>query len=141
MKKNILLGFLFTFFLFSNLIAKEISFYDSKGAAVAYIDTDDELTIYLWQGKPVAYLVGDSIYGFNGKHLGWLEDGIIRDHSGNAVGFTKGSVNMFTQFESFKGFKAFKPFKAFKEFAPLKPFYSNSWSKTDLSLFLSQGRN
>jgi hypothetical protein len=57
------------------------------GEAVAYIDTDDEdLTIYMWNGVPVAYLVADgqtfSIYGFNGEHLGWFEDGIVRDQQG-----------------------------------------------------------
>ncbi len=35
------------------------------------------LTIYLWGGKPVAYLSAESddgfhVYGFNGKHLGWF---------------------------------------------------------------------
>jgi hypothetical protein len=37
--------------------AAEVSLFDASGKAVAYIDTDDELTIYLWSGKPVAYLV------------------------------------------------------------------------------------
>lgn len=35
----------------------EISLFNSDGEATAYIDTeDDDLTIYLWGGKPVAYL-------------------------------------------------------------------------------------
>lgn len=54
--------------------------------AVAYIDADDELTIYLWGGKPVAYLERDTgnefhVYGFSGKHLGWfvVSFGITRE--------------------------------------------------------------
>jgi len=31
----------------------EVSLYDSKGRPVAYVA--DDLTIYLWSGKPVAY--------------------------------------------------------------------------------------
>jgi len=80
--RNLILLTLLFFGFSSNIIAKEITLYNSEGEAVAYIDTDDEdLTIYLWNGKPVAYLEpnGDdyNIYGFNGKHLGWYEDGII----------------------------------------------------------------
>ena len=56
-------------------LTQEISLYDSVGEAVAYIDSDDELNIYLWRGKPVAYLEHISLYGFNGKHLGWFKDG------------------------------------------------------------------
>jgi len=59
--------------VFNIILAEEISLYDYKGDAVAYIDTDNDMTIYLWEGKPVAYLKANkSIYGFNGKHLGWL---------------------------------------------------------------------
>ena len=104
----------FTLFLLPvSILANEISLYNLKGEAVAYIDTEDELNIYLWAGKPVVYLDGDSIYGFNGKHLGWFEDGIVRDHKGYAVGFIEGAVNIFTRLERFKGFKRFTPFKSF----------------------------
>ena len=66
----------------------EITLYDQYGSPTAYIAED--LTVYLWSGKPVAYLTQDSrggfhIYGFNGKHLGSLVKGIVRDHNGDAV--------------------------------------------------------
>ena len=123
----------------NTIFAKEITLYDSDGEADAYIDTDDEMTIYLWKGKPVAYLDSDSIYGFNGKHLGWFEDGIIWDHKGYAVGFIKGAVNKFTKFEKFKGFKKFKPFKSFQQLEPIKPIYKSQWSNIPLELFLEIG--
>jgi len=31
-----------------------------------------------------------AIYGFTGKHLGWNEDGIVRDREGYVVGFREG---------------------------------------------------
>ncbi len=37
--------------------ADEVSLYDSDGNAKAYIDTEDENTIYTWTGKPVAYCI------------------------------------------------------------------------------------
>ncbi len=66
--------------------AEEISLYDPHGVAVAYIA--DDLTVYIWDGDPTAYLSGSdhrfSIYAFNGMHLGWFINGIVYDHSGNS---------------------------------------------------------
>lgn len=123
---------------------EEISLFNSKGKAIAYIDTeDDDLTIYLWDGKPVAYLHKKSsefhVYGFNGTHLGWFIDGIIRDHDGDAVGTTEDATNMHTQYEPYKGYKAYKPYKSYREYAPYKPYLSNSWSSKNLKLFLLLG--
>ena len=102
------------------LLAEEISLFNSNGEPVAYIDTDDEnCTIYMWNGYPVAYLTTTSdddfnIYGFNGKHLGWFCDGIVRDHEGYAVGFQKGAVSKYTQYEPYKSYKQYKPYKSYK---------------------------
>ena len=125
----------------NSLLAEEVSLFDHEGSATAYIAED--LTIYLWSGEPVAYLYPQSnsvhIYGFNGHHLGWMADGIIIDHDGNAVGSVRGALQMFYQFEPFKSFKQFKPFKSFREFAPFAPFRSNRWSRVPLRLFLAAG--
>ncbi len=101
-------------------IAEEITLFNLDGEAVAYIDADDEdLTIYMWNGTPVAYLVPDgqafSIYGFNGEHLGWFEDGIVRDHEGYGVGFRKGATSIYTKYEPYKSYKQYKPFKSYKK--------------------------
>lgn len=117
----------------------EESLYNTEGQAIAYIDYDDEQTIYMWGGKPVAYLDGEDIYGFNGKHLGWYQDGILRDHDGNIAGFNKSAARVTLAFEPFKAFKQFKPFRSFKEFAPFKPFYRSSGSQYPLETFLMRG--
>ena len=127
-------------------LAEEISLFNSNGEPVAYIDTDDEdCTIYMWNGYPVAYLTttsGDdfNIYGFNGKHLGWYSDGIVRDHQGYAVGFCKGAVSKYTQYEPYKSYKQYKPYKSYKQYAPYKPYYKSSFSSESLALFLKKGR-
>jgi hypothetical protein len=120
--------------------SKGLDFYDSQGRAVAYIDEDDEeLTIYLWDGKPVAYLDENSVYGFNGKHLGWLKENAIYDHHGNLVAALpeafRGSVNVAPA----KGFKQFVPFKAFEEFKPFEPFVNRTWSDTPAKVFFLAG--
>ena len=113
--------------------AEEITLYDSAGEAAAYIDTAERNTIYLWSGEPAAYLRKDGsvpdIYGFNGRHLGWLEKGIVRDHEGLMAGFT------------YRPQKMQKPFRAQPEFPPQRPFYRNTFSSTSLTEFLMQGRN
>jgi len=118
----------------------QVTLFDGAGAAVAYIDYDDELTIYSFAGQPLAYLSEDSVYGFNGKHLGWFDNGVLRDHSGHSAGFIQGQCPVFTQFEPFKGFKQFKPFKAFQQFKPFKPFASAAVIPGTLHDWLARGR-
>ena len=118
---------------------EEITLFDVEGNPIAYIAPAEENTIYLWSGEPVTYLDGENIYGFNGKHLGWFEEGIIWDHEGNRVGFIKETLPVFPKFEPFKAFKQFKPFKAFKEFTPFKPFKTMNVSNILLSVFLRKG--
>ncbi|SUA59026.1 Uncharacterised protein [Oligella urethralis] len=120
--------------------AREISLYDDTGEAVAYIDTNDEMNIYLWGGEPVAYLDGQSIYGFNGKHLGWLKEGIIWDHDGYAVGFIEGALNKLTKLERLKGLQKLMPLKALQQLEPLEPLQKSQWSRLPLELFLTMGK-
>ena len=117
----------------------EISLYDRKGNAVAYIAVDDELTIYLWKGKPVAYLDGEDVYGFNGKHLGWFSKGLIIDHDGNIPCVIKESHPGYTNYEGYKGYKSYKPYKSYKEYSPYKPYSSKQFSAVQCSLFLAFG--
>ena len=125
------------------LLAEEITLFNSTGEAIAYIDSED-LTIYMWNGTPVAYLDAKgglfNIYGFNGEHLGWYEDGIVRDHGGYVVGFIKGATNVRTNYEPYKAYKKYKPYKAYKKYAPYKPYNRNQFSTESLSLFLMKGK-
>jgi hypothetical protein len=142
------LGFAFLLSFFVSVLSihaqsdEEISLFDFKGRAVAYIAEDR--TIYLWDGKPVAYLDGQSrddldIYGFNGKHLGWLKVGIVYDADGYAVGGIKEVFRSPTQLEPIKGLKELKPLKSLKELRPMKPLLSKQWSETPLKHFLREG--
>jgi hypothetical protein len=125
--------------LSSHSDAREIALFDREGTAIAYIDTGEDLTIFLWNGSPVAYLEKTSIYGFNGKHLGWFKDGIVRDHQGNGVGFVEGAVNKVTKLEPLKSLRKLTPIRAVQQLEPLEPMFRDSWSRISLDLFLSQG--
>jgi hypothetical protein len=63
-----------------------VVFYDRNGDPVAY--TDDGEYVYLFNGSAVGHLVRDSVYAYDGTHLGWFIDGWIRDHDGHCVYFT-----------------------------------------------------
>lgn len=122
----------------------ELSLFDSKGRASAYVVADDDLTIYLWGGQPVAYLVKEQgrdfdVYGFNGKHLGWFVNGIIRDHEGEATCALKEIVPN-AQIEPLKGLKSLKSLKNLTELTPLRPLFSTQWGELPCSFFLSQGQ-
>jgi len=123
---------------------EEISLYDSDGTPVAYVAFgDDAPTIYMWSGKPVAYLAdtsgdGFSIYGFNGKHLGWFVKGIARDHDGDAACGIRQAVDS-PKLEPIKSLKELLPLKSLKELEPLRPIFTVQWSGTPCAAFLYQG--
>jgi len=139
----ILTASLLIFSSFNKSLDDEISLFDKNGDAKAYIAND--LTIYLWDGDPVAYLFksGENwhVYGFNGSHLGWYIKGIIYDHDGDAVGAQKDATNMMTSMEGMKSMKSMKPMKGMKEMAPMRPMLSRSWSTTPFMIFLRAGGN
>jgi hypothetical protein len=122
---------------------KEKTLFDSEGEAVAYIALDDEMNIYLWKGEPVAYLkkeAGDThVYGFNGNHLGWFENGIIWNHKGYAVGFVEGAVSKITKIEPIKSIRRITPIKRIEKLPPTKPTFKKEFSDTPLKAFLIQG--
>jgi hypothetical protein len=125
------------------LAQDEISLFDGKGRAAAYIVADDDMTIYLWSGEPVAYLVRDSgrdfhVYGFNGKHLGWFVGGIVRDHEGDVACAVKGAISN-PQLEPLKNLKSIKSLKSLKELAPLRPLFSQQWGELPCHFFMKQG--
>ncbi len=64
-----------------------ITFFNKRGTPIAY--TEDNCNIFLFGGEPVAYIYGNSVYHYNGKHLGFFKDGWIRDNRGFCVLFSR----------------------------------------------------
>lgn len=124
--------------------AQQISLFDSEGEAIAYIDFDEDATIFMWDGTPVAFLEKDGrnicVIGFNGSFMGWYEDGIVYDKKGYVVGARKGAVNMLTRMERMKGMKRMLPMRPMSPMTPMQPMYRGSWSSTSLSEFLYFGK-
>ena len=107
-----------------------MDFYSNSGQPIAY--TEDDQHLYLFSGEPVAYLSGDAIYSFSGEHLGWFEDGWIRDKEGKCVFFTSyargGPLKPFKRMKPMKGMKRVKPVKGVKRVKSVKRTKSLLWS-------------
>ena len=124
----------------------EVSLYDSRGDAQAYIDSAGQMTIYLWSGEPVAYLEHKEggifdVWGFTGWHLGWFSEGILRDNKGYVVGAVKKSFNGPVHVEQPKMTKRPPPPKAGRDYSPRPPRSHMDWSKDwTLRTLLLQGK-
>lgn len=123
----------------------EITLFSGDGTPAAYVVVSgaQNPVIYLWSGEPVAYLQstsgeGASIYGFNGKHLGWLVQGIARDRDGNAACGVRNAVT-FVATEPIKSVKQFQPVKSQRDIEPARPSFSTIWTTTPCSAFLHDG--
>jgi len=107
-----------------------LDFYNKSGKPIAY--TSDGEYLYLFNGKPVAFLSGNAVYSFSGKHIGWFEDGWIRDKNGKCVFFTSeasgGPVKPVKNVKPVKGVKHVKPVKGVKQVKSVKAVKSLSWS-------------
>ncbi len=124
--------------------AQQITLFDNNGEARAYIDFDEEATIFFWDGTPAAFLEQDGgdicVIGFNGNFMGWYEDGIIYDKKGYAVGAREGAISMMTKMERMKGMQKMIPMRPMTPMSPMQPMWKNSWSSTSLTEFLYFGK-
>lgn len=140
MKRNILL-ICFILLIFQLNAQTETDLYDKNGESPAYLYN---LVIYSTDGVPYAYLNYDGIfhiYGFNGKHLGYYENGFILDHSNKITGFLKGTLAVIVKSPPIRGIRQILPLKSLKEMAPMRPMKShlNYYSEYLLIDFIKQG--
>jgi len=116
-----------------------LDFFDRSGAAVAY--SDDGEHIYLYSGKPVAYLSDDAVYSFSGKHIGWFEDGCLWDTSGYCILFTpsarSGPIRPVRQVRPIKGVRHVRAVKGVRQVRAIKPIRSMSWSSLTIGEFFA----
>ncbi len=118
----------------------EETLFNSKGEPVAYIFSDMNKTIYLWDGHSVAYLYSYHVYGFNGRHLGWLINGIVYDPDGNRIGFNSATCPVAVYKEPSKG-KKYPVDKIGSRYeAPALPELGFNYSAQDFVEFLRGGQ-
>jgi hypothetical protein len=62
--------------------------FNKKAQANYYLD-GDKIHVYSWAGEPVAFVEKMGVFSFDLIHLGWYEDGWLRDHDGKCVALTE----------------------------------------------------
>jgi hypothetical protein len=109
----------------------QLVFSDSRGHVVALKDDDDDV-VCLWGGAPVAILGTASVYGFDGRHLGWFVEGWIRDHDGACVYYTDdaigGPVRPARRTRPARGTRKARPSRKARQPPPLRRPNRRVWS-------------
>lgn len=116
----------------------ETTLYNKNGKPVAYIADDGE-TVYLWDGRAVAYLLDDRVYGWNGKQLGWFDNGTIFDIYGLRSGFIKKKSPITTDLEPVKATKHIKAVKRERQPHMVKPVMCYGFSTKTLEELMEGG--
>lgn len=97
-----------------------------------------------FDGKSYGFLDTFNLYNYYGQHVGWLENGIMRDHDNACVGFGENPTDSprpilpFKQFKPFSAFIEFEPSRPFKGFVPFKPFKKFYWAEIEPKNLFSQ---
>ena len=124
--------------------AQQLSLYDRDGEARAYIDYNEDATIFMWNGQPVAFVEKDGrdlcVFGFNGLFLGWYKGGVIYDKQGYVVGANKEVLNTIVKIEGIKGIQKITPIRPITPITPIQPILMNSWGRNSLIGFLYEGK-
>ena len=118
----------------------EKSLFNAGGEPVAYISKDARKVIFLWDGRPVSYLYGYHVYGFNGQHLGWFLNGVIYDRDGKRAGFTASTSPLPTAQEPPKAKRYATPKREPRQEAPPLPDLGFNYSGEDFEAFLKKGQ-
>ncbi len=132
--------------LLTEFFTRKIMLCDKNKEAIAYIDYNDDASIYTFEGEPVAYIYNEEeIYNFDGKFLGWYFNGIVYDKNalsavGAKYGVSKGNIHteVITLPEKTEGVKHTRPTKSAREVAPVRPILDNNWSTITLMEFFTK---
>jgi len=106
--------------------------YGQSGKVYAWLEPETGRIISL-RGIHLAFIEGDSVYAWDGRHIGWWLNGCVRDASGAVAVFTQdaGSIGVIKPVKGVKPVKPVKavaPVKPVKKVKPVKPIKRLAWS-------------
>jgi hypothetical protein len=107
-----------------------IELFDREGREAAFCQ--DGHSIYLWDGRPAAYITNDEVYAYSGQFIGWTRDGWISDEAGERLLFefdaVGGPEKPGRQTRTATGPRRTKPVKGAPRPASARPARSLAWS-------------
>jgi len=117
------------------------SLYDSRGTAIAYVDSDGT-SIYLYDGSAVGWIDQVDVYAYSGRYLGWVQDGWFFDRSGNRAFFTDatrgGPAKPARGLRPARGARAERRVRAARESKPARPACALAWAQWSGSGYFEQ---
>ena len=109
----------------------EQTLYDANGRAVTYI-ANDNVSIYTWNGKAIAYLDDDEVYSWRGNHIGWFVAGVLYDVRGRRAGFIASKCPSICHVESVKSVQKVQNVKSVQKVARVRAVFSTGLSDSSL---------
>jgi hypothetical protein len=104
---------------------------DWRGVPMAYID--DGINAFAYTGTPLFYVDRDLVFTYRGAFVGWIIDGVIRDHDGDALLALDGSpsapTHPPTSPEPPRATRTAPPKRGQREIPPLQPPTSGAWTR------------
>ncbi len=115
--------------------------YDRSGQPRLMVLTDGRLVDF--NGRSIGFLDSRDAYNYEGHHCGWYEDGILRDHGGDCVGYgelvadTIHPLLPLKKVRSIPSLVDVEPLRPEIKIGPPNPIKTINWStSTPISLFL-----
>ncbi|WP_019905942.1 4-fold beta flower protein [Methylobacterium sp. 77] len=107
-----------------------IEFFDRNGSEAAFCH--DGQSLYLWNGRPAAFIHDDKVYAYDGRFIGWADRGWISDEDGACLLFEHDAVGgpqkPKRQGKSSPGPRGAKPQRGEARPAPARPTAIPAWS-------------
>ncbi len=106
--------------------------YNRYGQPELLIIEGDRLVDF--HGQSAGFISGTSVYNYSGRHVGWFESGILRDHYGNVVGFTQnatdspGPILPIPNIPPIPSIPSIEPIRPIESIPPIEPIKTFNWS-------------
>ncbi|MGV1865565.1 4-fold beta flower protein [Rhizobium sp. VS19-DR96] len=108
-----------------------MDFRDKQGRATHYVNRND--VSYTWGGRPIGKLRGENLYDNQGRQVGRIKNGWIRDLNGAAVAYSQGAtggpIPPVPQIPSIKGNPSIPPIPAIPAIPRVPAIATLGWSQ------------
>lgn len=134
--KKVVFLFILSGTFFCSVVAQ--SFYDNSGKPILFYNSANN-TLFDFLGSPLFYFTFDNLskinmYDFEGHHIAWLSEGILRDHEGKILASQRGRViNIsYSAIDPIKPIEKIIPIKKVEQIPPIQPIFVNQFSSFNL---------
>lgn len=114
-----------------------MTYYDRYGNACCYTDKTNH--IYALDGKPLGYILDNSVWNYGGRYLGQFKNSWIIDREGYYLFFSDeskgGPIKPIRKLTPLNSIQELRPIKSIREIPPIPPITSLYWSETDINSF------